>query len=396
MIDTTPPVPKAILVGITLTREDPLQTQAHLEELAELARTRGIEPAAVVTQRREKFSTRTKIGKGKVEELAAMVQAEKIDSVLFDDELTPSQLRNLEKELNCKVWDRTLLILEIFALHARTVQARTQVELAQYQYLLPRLTRMWTHLSRQGGGRGAGMQGTGEKELETDKRLVKEKIQVLKRKLDTIKRQTAVQRSQRKRYPNVALVGYTNAGKSTLMRTLSKADVLVENKLFATLTTTVRKVVIQQIPFLLSDTVGFIRKLPHTLVECFKTTLAEACAADLLLHVVDFSHPQFHEQIQIVHETLREIGAEKIPLFLIFNKIDILSKEKINAMGSLKEIESMYSKQYGVPVIAVSAQEKQGIAHLQERLYRHTAVIHQQLYPQNKALTSGPVVQWTE
>lgn len=390
---TAAPPHMAILVGICLEGMTMEETEAHLQELEELCRTRGIVPMARVIQRRKKFQASTKIGKGKVEDIALMVETQAVDSILFDDQLTPGQVKNLEKRLGCQVWDRTLLILEIFAMHARTVQAKTQVTLAQYQYLLPRLTRMWSHLSRQGGGRGAGMQGTGEKELETDRRIVQQKIHLLEQKLSAINRQAAVRRSQRSRYPNVALVGYTNAGKSTLMQRLAKAEVLVEDKLFATLTTKVRKVVIRQIPFLLADTVGFIRKLPHTLVECFKSTLAEVCEADILLHVVDYSHPQFERHIAVVRKTLEEIKASNIPMVLLFNKIDCCSAEVRSSLESLVE---GYRDRYGIPVIFLSAKSGQGLPKLRDLLYRKVAPLYQQIYPQNKALTTGPVVQWTE
>lgn len=393
--NTTPSPDRVILVGIVLEQAGSVEeTEAHIEELSELARTRGLDPIAKVIQRRKKFCASTKIGKGKVEEIAAMVQSQNVKSVLFDDELTPAQVKNLEKELRCHVWDRTLLILEIFAMHARTVQAKTQVELAQYQYLLPRLTRMWTHLSRQGGGKGAGMQGTGEKELETDRRIVQRKIHLLKEKLAAITRQASVRRTQRKKHVNVALVGYTNAGKSTLMQRLAKVNVLVEDKLFATLTTTVRKVVLDNVPFLLSDTVGFIRKLPHTLIECFKSTLAEVCEANILLHVVDYSHPQFHNHIAVVKETLQEIGADTIPVVLVLNKVDCL--KKLRSFASLEEIEKHYSTHYDMPVVCISATTGRGVERLREVTYRKIAVAHQQLYPQNKGVSLSPVVQWTE
>lgn len=396
-VSTAPAPSDAILVGVCLEGEDIEETKAHLEELSELARTRGIVPKEMVIQRRKKFSAGTKIGKGKVEEIRLVVEQQGISSVLFDDELTPGQIKNLEKHLGCKVWDRTLLILEIFAIHARTVQAKTQVELAQYQYLLPRLTRMWSHLSRQGGGgKGAGMQGTGEKELETDRRIVQRKIHMLKQKLSAITRQAAVRRGQRSRYANVALVGYTNAGKSTLMERLAKVKVLVEDKLFATLTTTVRKVVIDEVPFLLADTVGFIRKLPHTLVACFKSTLAEVCEADVLLHVVDYSHPEFANHIDVVKKTLQEIEADKIPMILVLNKVDGLSEEEKARFASLHEAEKHYSEVYAMPVVCISAKEGEGLETLRAAIYTKVAAVHQQLYPQNKALTLGPVVQWTE
>ncbi|MEM7361600.1 MAG: GTPase HflX [Bacteroidota bacterium] len=386
MFSTAPQPHRAILVGVCLDRQLIEETQAHMKELHELAHTRGIEVSAVFIQRKKHFDPKTKVGKGKVEEINLRIKKDQVDSVLFDDELTPAQVRNLEKALNVKVWDRTLLILEIFAMHARTVQAKTQVELAQYQYLLPRLKRMWTHLSRQGGGgKGAGMQGTGEKELETDKRIVQRKIHLLKEKLSVISRQAEVRRGQREHCAKVALVGYTNAGKSTLMQRLAKVDVLAEDKLFATLTTTVRKVVIQHIPFLLADTVGFIRKLPHTLVECFKSTLAEVSEADLLLHVVDGSHPQANHHIKVVMETLQEIGADKLPMILVLNKSDLLPEETTS-----QEKEKLYHHQYRCPVVAISAKELTGLANLQDLIYEKVSSIHQQRYPQNSAVNTAP------
>lgn len=387
LFDTAPAPHRAILVGVCLEGSQSMaETEAHLKELNELARTRGIKVEGEFIQRRKRFDGRTKIGKGKVEEIAMQVKSREIDSVLFDDELTPGQVRNLEKALKCKVWDRTLLILEIFAMHARTTQARAQVELAQYQYMLPRLKRMWTHLSRQGGGgKGAGMQGTGEKELETDKRIVQRKIHLLKEKLKVIDRQGEVRRGQRDHYVKVALVGYTNAGKSTLMQCLSKEEVLAEDKLFATLTTTVRKVVIQKIPFLLADTVGFIRKLPHTLIECFKSTLAEVREAHYLLHVVDVSHPQHDNHIKVVIDTLEEIGTQKIPMILVLNKIDLLDEDV-----SLKEIEEKYHEKYNFPVVAVSAKSNQRLEQLRSVIHQEVAAMHQQLYPQNKIADMAP------
>ena len=385
---TIAPAPRTVLVGVCLEKEKIEETQAHLKELGELARTRGIVPAAQVMQRRKAFCASTKIGKGKVEEVALLVKEHGASSVLFDDQLTPGQVKNLEKLLKCKVWDRTLLILEIFALHARTVQAKTQVALAQYQYLLPRLTRMWSHLSRQGGGGGSGMQGTGEKELETDKRIVQDKIHLLKQKLAVIARQAKVRRQRRGEHPNVALVGYTNAGKSSLMQRLSKNEVYVKDELFATLTTTVRKVTLQKTPFLLADTVGFIRKLPHTLVECFKSTLAEVCEADLLLHVVDYANPQWESHVEVVQETLEKIGAEKVPMVLVLNKIDALPEgAKIN-----QKVIKAYQTRYDMPVVAISVTTDLGLDELRETLYKKVAFIRKTALPTQH----DPVVQWTE
>ena len=383
--------PTTVLVGLTLPGTTPEQTKEHLDELAALAYTRGIKPVGTFVQRLDKPHGKTWVGTGKVEEIAAFVQAHQVDSVLFDDELSPAKVNNLASRLACKVWDRTMLILEIFKMRAKTGPAQKQVELAACEYLLPRLKGMWTHLSRQKGGGGAGMQGTGEKELETDKRVMHKKIHLLKQELSALERQTITQRKQRKNKVKVALVGYTNAGKSTLMRLLTKEDVLVENKLFATLTTTVRKVVINNTPFILSDTVGFIRKLPHTLIESFKTTLTEIRDADLLLHVVDFSHPNFAQHIQVVNQTLQQLKAHHIPTILIFNKIDQVPLQQRLGEGSIttnkKEAYDMlstkYTKLHKCPVVIISASTPQNTPALHQLLYKHVATRYQQLYPQN-------------
>lgn len=321
----------AILIAL-VTLDQPLRkTEAYLEELTYLAATWGLQIVKKFMQRLDHPHGATFVGKGKVEEIAAFIESEKIGYAIFDDELTPSQVRNLEKLLSCQILDRSLLIFNIFSMRAQTKQARTQIELAHYQYLLPRLTRMWTHLSSQKGG-SAGMRGPGEKELETDKRIIQQKINKLREKLATIAQQCATRRKGRTDLVRIALVGYTNVGKSTLMRLLSKSDVLADDKLFATVDATVRKVVLNDHPFLLTDTVGFIRKLPHTLVECFKSTLEEIKEADLLLHIIDASHNGFQEHIDVVDQTLVEIGAENLPRILVFNKIDkiTLSKESIS------------------------------------------------------------------
>jgi len=394
LFSTTPTLPTIVLVALSLPECSKAQIQDHLDELAALAITRGLKPIATFVQQLDRPNAKTWIGPGKVEEIATFLQCNKVDNVLFDDELSPSKVKNLSKLLQCKIWDRTLLILEIFAMRAKTAQAKTQVELAQYEYLLPRLTRMWTHLSRQKGG--AGMQGTGEKELETDKRVIQKKIHLLKGRLDAIEKQGITQRKQRKNRVNVALVGYTNAGKSTLMQLLSKADTLIENKLFATLSTTVRKVVLNEIPFLLSDTVGFIRKLPHTLIQCFKSTLAEACQADLLLHVVDFSHASFQEHIHVVQRTLEGLGADTIPVILIFNKIDrvaadrlvFANKKIVNKPRLYLALQKKYSKQYQCPVVVISAKEKDNIEAMYTLLHQHVAKKYYQLYPQSQATST--------
>lgn len=319
----------AILIALVTPQQPLAKTEEYLIELAFLADTWGVKIVKQFMQRIAYPHGATLVGKGKIEEIAAFIKAEKVDYAIFDDELSPSQVRNLEKLLSCQILDRSLLILNIFSMRAQTKQARTQVELAQYQYLLPRLTRMWTHLSSQKGG-SAGMRGPGEKELETDKRIIQHKITKLREKLASIAQQCITRRKGRVDLVRVALVGYTNVGKSTLMKLLSKSDILADNKLFATVDATVSKVVLNGKPFLLTDTVGFIRKLPHTLVECFKSTLAETKEADLLLHIIDASHDSFQEQIDIVNQTLAEIGADNLPRILVFNKIDIIKQSKEN------------------------------------------------------------------
>jgi GTPase len=321
MIDNQKIPETAVLVAVTTQKQTSAQTQEYLSELAFLAETSGVTTQKTFTQKLERPDTRTFVGKGKLEEIKTYIIANPVDTIIFDDDLTPSQVRNLEAELpDVKVLDRSLLILNIFSMRAQTAQSRVQVELAQYQYLYPRLTRMWTHLTKQKGG--TGMRGPGEKELETDRRIVQDRIVFLKEKLDKIDKQSVTRRKERDRLARVALVGYTNVGKSTLMRTLAKADVFAENKLFATVDSTVRKVTLGAIPFLLTDTVGFIRKLPTMLIESFKSTLDEVREADILLHVVDVSHPSFEEQIEVVTNTLADIGAGDKPTILVFNKID--------------------------------------------------------------------------
>lgn len=318
--DNTPQPEYAILVAVCTSEMTVEGCQESLDELAFLLDTAGGVAVRQVMQRLPRPDSRTYVGSGKIEEIKEYMQALEVDFLVFDDELSPTQLRNLEKTFNCRILDRTTLILDIFAKRARTSIAKTQVELAQLQYMLPRLTRLWTHLERQRGG--IGMRGPGETQIETDRRLITEKIVLLKERLASIDRQKVQQRKSREALVRVALVGYTNVGKSTLMNLISKSDVFAENKLFATLDTTVRKVVIGNLPFLLSDTVGFIRKLPHGLVESFKSTLDEVCEADILIHVVDISHPSFQQQIQSVNATLEEIGAIGKPTMLLFNKCD--------------------------------------------------------------------------
>lgn len=356
---------KAVVVSVIPQGTDEERVKENLDELEFLAETAGARSIRRFTQKVDKANSRTYVGSGKLEEIKAFIEENQCDLVLFDDELSPSQLRNLDKELNCRILDRTNLILDIFAQRAKTAYAKTQVELAQYQYLLPRLTRMWTHLERQRGG--IGMRGPGESQIETDRRIILNKISLLKEQLKKIDRQMSSQRSNRGSLVRVALVGYTNAGKSTLMNLLSKSDVFAENKLFATLDTTVRKVVIENVPFLLSDTVGFIRKLPTQLIESFKSTLDEVRESDILLHVVDISHPDFEEQIKAVNGTLMDIGAKDKPIFMIFNKIDAYNYKEMSEFDfecekpeniSLERLEKMWIAKENSACIFISAKRK--------------------------------------
>ena len=384
---------RAVLVGVITPQVGERTAQEYLDELAFLAQTAGAETVRTFTQKMHAPHRRTFVGEGKLEEIKAYCDENEIDSVIFDDELSPSQLRNLERELKLKILDRTNLILDIFAARATTAYAKTQVELAQYQYLLPRLTGMWTHLERQRGG--IGMRGPGETEIETDRRIIRDKISRLKEQLAKIDRQMATQRSNRGAMVRVALVGYTNVGKSTLMNVLSKSTVLAENKLFATLDTTVRKVVLENLPFLLSDTVGFIRKLPHQLVESFKSTLDEVREADLLLHVVDISHPQAEDQLNVVTQTLKEIGAGDKPIFTVFNKIDAyqytpieaddLVTEETRQNMPLEQLERSYMAQYPASMF-LSAAKGTNVAAFREELYRMVREIHLTRYPSNNFL----------
>ncbi|MEM8967951.1 MAG: GTPase HflX, partial [Bacteroidota bacterium] len=373
----------AVLVALINQKQPEHKTHEYLDELAFLAETSGAITLERFTQRLEKPDVTTFVGKGKLEEIKQYVKAHEVDMVIFDDDLSPSQVRNIELALKCKVLDRSLLILNIFSIRAKTAQAKSQVELAQYQYILPRLTKMWTHLSKQKGG--IGMRGPGEKELETDRRIVRDRIALFSKKLEKLDKQSATRRKSRQKVVRVALVGYTNVGKSTLMRLLSKSEVFAENKLFATVDSTVRKVVINQIPFLLTDTVGFIRKLPHTLIECFKSTLDEIREADILLHVVDVSHPSFEEQIQIVNKTLAEIGTADKPTLLVFNKVDQLlnAKHELNGQDNgeydyqppvtLEELEKTYMGQNGEDTIFISAANKINIDKLRQAIYEKVA-----------------------
>ena len=403
LIATSKKEETCVLVGLITQKQDADKTKEYLNELAFLASTAGITCLKTFVQRLPHPDNKTFVGKGKLEEIQAFVKDNDVDSVIFDDELTPSQVRNLEHSFNeTKVLDRALLILNIFSIRAKTDQAKKQVELAQYQYLYPRLTRMWTHLSKQRGG--VGMRGPGEKELETDKRIVKDRIAFLKEKLKKIDVQAHTQRKERNRLVRVALVGYTNVGKSTLMNTLAKVDVFAENKLFATIDSTVRKLVLGNIPFLLTDTVGFIRKLPTTLIESFKSTLDEIREADILLHVVDISHPTFEEQIDVVKSTLAEIGAGGKPTVLIFNKMDLFKPESEEGLDdhlateedrikNLERLKSSYLNKETEQVVFISAQHKENIAELRETLIKQLADKHFEIYP-NWDPKQNPLYDW--
>ncbi len=384
---------RAVLIGLITSKEEAFRTREYLDELAFLVETAGGKAIKRFTQNVPSPDPRSFVGSGKLQEIKKYVKEHNIDLAVFDDELSPSQLRNIDRELQCKVLDRNNLILDIFARRARTAHAKTQVELAQYEYLLPRLTRMWTHLERQKGG--IGLRGPGEREIETDRRIIRDRIALLKGKLKDIEKQMATQRKGRGSMVRVALVGYTNVGKSTLMNLLSKSDVFAENKLFATLDTTVRKVVLGNLPFLVSDTVGFIRKLPHSLIESFKSTLDEVREADLLLHIVDISHPDFEEHIRTVHETLEEIGAKDKPMLLVFNKIDNYTyREKeeddmsppTKANFSLDDWKRSWMARDGYPAVFISAKEKTNIDELREILYDKVRAIHVKRYPYNNFL----------
>ena len=384
--------PRAVLVALISQKQSVEKTTEYLDELAFLAETSGIETVKQFTQRLERPDNRTFVGKGKLEEIKAFIKAQDVGIVIFDDDLSPSQIKNIENELSCKIFDRSLLILEIFLLRAKSAQARTQVELARYQYLLPRLTNMWTHLERQRGGTGA-RGGSGEKEMETDKRVIKDKITLLKEKLDTIDKQNANRRKSRVNVARVALVGYTNVGKSTLMNQLSKSDVFAENKLFATVDATVRKVVLERIPFLLSDTVGFIRKLPHALIESFKSTLDEVREADILLHVVDISHPSFEEHIEVVNATLTELKAGDKTVIMVFNKIDLYkpSEEMMNLAMDMDEeaflqalmtkLKVGYLNKQDYAAVFISATKKENIGELRKLLVEKVSDRHLEIYP---------------
>lgn len=383
----------AILVGVINSDQNETKAKEYLDELEFLARTAGAEPIRQFTQRLENAHPKTFVGSGKLIEISNCIKENGVDLVIFDDELSPTQLRNIEKELEVRILDRTNLILDIFAHRAQTAHAKVQVELAQYKYLLPRLTRMWTHLERQRGG--IGMRGPGETQIETDRRIILDKISRLKEQLKRIDRQMSTQRRNRGKMVRVALVGYTNVGKSTLMNVLSKSEVFAENKLFATLDTTVRKVVVRNLPFLLSDTVGFIRKLPHDLVESFKSTLDEVREADLLVHVVDISHPAFQDQLDTVNKTLAEIDSSTKKHLVVFNKIDAFTytpKEeddltpRTRENDSLEDLKKMWIAKQDVSSIFISAKERTNMEELKELFYEEVKKIHITRFPYNDFL----------
>ena len=385
---------KAILIGLITPDTTPEKVYEYLDELAFLAKTAGAQPIRNFTQRLKHPDTTTFLGKGKIEEVRVYAEEHCIELIIFDDDLSPSQIRNIQKIFeNCKIIDRSNLILDIFASRAQTAQARTQVELAQYEYLLPRLTGMWTHLERQKGG--IGMRGPGETQIESDRRIIKDKIALLKKKLDKIDKQSFTRRKGRADMIRVALVGYTNTGKSTLMNKLAKSDIFAENKLFATLDTTVRKVVVENLPFLLSDTVGFIRKLPHQLVESFKSTLDEVRESDLLIHVVDISNPNFEDQIKIVNSTIAEIGASNKPMLIIFNKIDAYTyiqkddddlTDVLKENLSLEDLKKSWMANLDSESLFISALNKTNFEQLRERLYLRVKELHIKRYPYNNFL----------
>ena len=406
MIDTHKQPETAVLVALVTQKQTADQTKEYLDELAFLAETSGVQTRKMFTQKLDRPDTRTFVGKGKLEEIKTFILDNPVDSIIFDDDLTPAQVRNLEAEFTeIKVLDRSLLILNIFSQRAQTAQSRVQVELAQYQYMYPRLTRMWSHLTSQKGG--VGMRGPGEKELETDRRIVKDRISFLKDKLAKIDKQSQTRRKERDRLVRVALVGYTNVGKSTLMRTMAKTDVFAENKLFATVDSTVRKVTLGNIPFLLTDTVGFIRKLPTMLIESFKSTLDEVREADILVHVVDVSHPNFEEQIEVVNATLADLNAADKPMVLVFNKMDrfvpkdewvdklspieedddsdahdeVLVPVAVRRKTALEYLKKTYLTQKADHVAFISAETGENVGELRELLYELVREKHYHIYP---------------
>lgn len=386
-------IENCVVVGIVTANQKENKLEEYLDELEFLVETAGGVVKKRFTQKLTKQDSKTYVGSGKLEEIAEYVRAAEIDIVVFDDELGASQMRNLDKELNCKILDRTNLILDIFAKRAQTSHAKTQVELAQYQYLLPRLVGMWTHLERQKGG--IGMRGPGETEIETDRRIIRDRISLLKERLKTIDKQMSTQRKNRGKMLRLALVGYTNVGKSTIMNMLSKSEVFAENKLFATLDTTVRKTVIHNLPFLLADTVGFIRKLPHGLVESFKSTLDEVRESDVLLHIVDISHGEFEEQIQVVNETLADIKCSDKPMIIVFNKIDkyhFIEKEEDDLSPitpeniPLEELMKTWMARENHPCIFISAKNKENLQEFRELIYNEVKHAHAIRFPYDNFL----------
>jgi len=377
---------KAVLISVIHKNQNEKQVKEFLDELEFLALTAGAVTVKKFIQRITEFDSRTFIGKGKLDEIAKFINEKDIRLTIFDDELSGSQLKNIENVLKCKVLDRTNLILDIFAARAKTAYAKVQVELAQYQYLLPRLTKMWSHLERQKGG--IGLRGPGEKELETDRRVIKWRISILKEQLNKIDKQMSTQRKKRNEFVRIALVGYTNAGKSTIINLLSKSNIFAENKLFATLDTTVRKVVIGNLPFLLSDTVGFIRKLPHSLIEAFNSTLNEIREADILLHVVDVSHQNFEEQINIVNQTLHEIKVSEKQIIIIFNKIDKYIPAEPNDLitkkpHSLSELKNSWLSKNNKHCLFISATKKENIDEFKKQIFNCVSEIYSKIYPNN-------------
>ena len=380
MISTSPKKEKAILIGLILKNQLKEEADEYLNELQFLAMTSGAHTIKVFIQKMDTPHPATFVGKGKINEIKQYVKENEIDMAIFDDDLEATQIRNIERILECKILDRSNLILDIFASRARTSHAKTQVELAQYQYLLPRLTRMWTHLERQKGG--IGMRGPGETQIETDRRIIKQKINLLKKKLIKIDNQKIAQRSNRGNMVRVALVGYTNVGKSTIMNILSKSDVFAENKLFATLDTTVRKVVINSIPFLLTDTVGFIRKLPHQLIESFKSTLDEVREADVLIHVVDVSQTSFNDHYDVVNETLNDLLQTEKPTIMVFNKIDKINKNKLDL--NIEQLKKSWLSKINNKHVFISATNKLNLDQLREMLHIETKIIHKNRFPYNR------------
>ena len=380
MISTAPKKEKAILIGLILKNQLKEEADEYLDELQFLALTSGAHTIKVFIQKMDTPHPATFVGKGKINEIKQYVKENEIDMAIFDDDLEATQIRNIERILECKILDRSNLILDIFASRARTSHAKTQVELAQYQYLLPRLTRMWTHLERQKGG--IGMRGPGETQIETDRRIIKQKINLLKKKLIKIDNQKIAQRSNRGNMVRVALVGYTNVGKSTIMNILSKSDVFAENKLFATLDTTVRKVVINAIPFLLTDTVGFIRKLPHQLIESFKSTLDEVREADVLIHVVDVSQTSFNDHYDVVNETLNDLLQTEKPTIMVFNKIDKINENKLDL--NIEQLKKSWLSKINNKHVFISATNKLNLDQLREMLHIETKIIHKNRFPYNR------------